>query len=120
MNDVAVIHQAEPDPAGDRRGDAAVRELKFGARDGTLIALDHAGEISYRGLLIVEVLARDDLLVVQDLVARKQRPGVLERRFIFGERALSLDKLDLERAGIDLSQQVAGFYDLALGKTYLF
>src|ERR1700722_6727094 len=60
MNDIARIHQPEPDPPGDRRSDAAVSELKFGIVDDALVALDRASELSDQSLLVVEVLSRDN------------------------------------------------------------
>src|SRR5208337_1383347 len=74
MNDIARVHQPEPNPARDRRSDAAINQLKL---------------------------------------------GVFERRHIFRERALGLGELHLIRTRIDLSQQIAGLYQLSLGKIYL-
>src|ERR1700691_4013105 len=118
MNDIAGVHQAQTDPAGDRRSNTAVNELKLGVIDSALIALDRAGVLSDQRLLVVEVLARDDFLVVEFFVAGVKNFVVFEVRQIFRERPLSLRELHLIWTRIDLSQQIAGLYYLPFGKIY--
>ena len=119
MNDIARVHQPEPDPPRNRRSDMAINQLKLGVVDRALVALDRSGILPDQRFLIVQVLPRDHFLRVKFLVARIQNFVVLERRQILGERAFGLRQLHLVRTRIDLSQQIAGFYDLPLGKIYL-
>jgi hypothetical protein len=61
----------------------------------------------------VELLAGNGVLLDQDLVALEIEARVLQRRLVLRVLALLLLEGDLERAGIDLGQQVALAHELA-------
>ena len=62
VDDVAGIDQAQPEPRGERGGDAAVDELQLGAVDLRLVGLHRALVLANQGLLRVELLLGDGVV----------------------------------------------------------
>ena len=118
VNDVAGIHEAQPDSPGDRRGDPRIHQLQLGSVDLPLIRLDDPFRLANQGLLGIQLLFRDQLLPVEIPVTLQIELGVLQQRLIARHLAFHLGQLRLEGAGIDFSQQFAASDDLALFKQH--
>ena len=86
------------------------RLAKLSPRWKVLLTSGEFGD-DYRKLLL-----GDRVLLEQDLIARQVGPCVFEQCEIAGELAFGLHQLHLERARIDLGQQLSGFDDLALAE----
>jgi len=113
-NDVARVHQAQPDSTADRRGDAAVGQLELGHVDLSLVELDDAFVLVRQRLLGIELLLRDRILGPQPAVPLHIEPGVLEERLVAHHLSLGLGQLHLEGPRVDLGQQLAALDELAL------
>src|SRR6185369_4773496 len=109
MNDVARIDQTQTDSSGDRRSDAAIGDLNFGVVDLSLIDVYDALILMDRGDLCVELLLRDRILAIGDLVTVEIDLCVFKQRLIALKLSLGLGQLRLKRTRIDLRQQLALF-----------
>ena len=113
MDDVAHVHQAQPDAPADRRGDLREAEVEPGSFDGGLIGFDGALELPDLSALRVELLLGDDAGVPQSLISLEVYLGVIQLRLVAGKLALGLVQRRLVGARIDLDQQFAVGYVLA-------
>ena len=104
----------KPDAAADRRGDAGVGELQLRAVDLALVDLHRAFVLAHERRLRVDLLLRDRVLLEQRAVALEVELRVLEQRVVARQLSLGLRELHLERARIDLGEQLAFLDDLAL------
>ncbi len=116
---VALVDLAQADPALDRRGDAAVRDVELLLVDLRLVGGDDALVLLDRRGLRVDVLLRDRILPVERLVAGEVEAGVLQQRLVAQELALVLRQQRLVGPHVDLGQEVAGLDGLALAKADL-
>ena len=114
VHDVAGVHQTQPHAAGDRRGDAAVGELNLRGVDLALVVLDRALELVNQRFLGVQLLPRHRVRRDEHLEPLEIDPGVVEQRLIALELAFELGELRLERARVDLRQQISAADDLPL------
>ena len=103
-------------PSGDRRRDAAVREIELRARDLALIALECAGELIDSRHLRVDLLLRDGVTGDQRLVPLKIDLRVSEGGFVFRRLTFGLRELHLKWTRIDVSDHVALVHDLTLAQ----
>src|SRR5215813_15473182 len=83
MHDVALVNQSDTGPAGQRRGNRRVVELRFRVVDGRLIALNLRLELRYHGALRIDLLLWGE-------VARRQIGETLQVDFCVGEVSLVL------------------------------
>src|SRR4029079_18903818 len=65
---VALIHEAQPDASVNGRGDARVRDLQLGVVDLSLIGLDHSFQLPDQRFLGVELLLGDKSLLEEPTV----------------------------------------------------
>ena len=115
VDDVPRVDEAETDAAGDRRSDAAVVDVGRGGVDLTLVELDGPLVLLDERRLLVEHLLRDRILAPETLVAREVDLRLRQERLVARELPLGLQQLGLERARVDLGEQVAFPNDLAFG-----
>src|SRR5579883_1457680 len=132
MHDVARIDQAKADAAVELGYDAAVDQLQLDILDGAFVGLDDAfvrfdGALGLTngGGLGIGLLAGNDTLGCQFVVAALVGAGVFKRGLVAGELplrlgqlAFRLNELRLIRARVDFGQQVAFMNELALLERY--
>ena len=118
VHDVAGIHLAQPGPPGDRRRDAAVRELDLDALEQAAIVLHRALVLADERALGIELLLGNGIGLRQRLVAREIEARVVQQGLIASELALVLRQLRLEGLAVDLGQQIALADQLALAKLH--
>ena len=116
MDDVARVDQPQADPAADRRGDVAVRDLQLGIVDLGLVGLDRAFALPDQGQLSVELLLGDRLGTDQRVVAIQVELGDLEPGLIADQVAFGLLLHHVVGPRVDLGQQVALFDELPFGE----
>ena len=111
-DDVALVGEAEADPAAERRLDIGVAELRLGVLVH-IIGLDQRGLRDDGRLLGVELLFGGEILLRQRLVALQVELGVVERGFVL--RLLGNDLIERGLIGprVDLRQQITGLDDVA-------
>ena len=97
MDDIPRIHQTQTDPAADRGRDPAVDQLQLGVIDLPLVGLDRPFVLPHQGLLGVELLFGDGVLLPEIPVSLQVEDGVLQERLVAGHLTLGLGQLDLER-----------------------
>src|SRR5579862_3790101 len=115
LHDVAQIDQAQANTSGNRRGDVAIDDVEFRARNRAFVGFDRTPRLFEHRLLIVEILLRDDSLRNQDPVAFIGDLRVIEGPLVFHQLTLRLYQRDLVGTRIDFHQRVADFHDLTLG-----
>ena len=103
-----------PGDAGDRRLDLGVVELGLRVGDRGFVGGDLGGELGDGGALGVGLLPRREFAELG--VALKVEIGVGEIRLVLLLLGLGLVERGLERAGVDLDQQIALVDHLALGE----
>src|SRR3984893_2931464 len=113
MDDVALIHQTQPDAPGDGSSDPAVGQLNLGGLDVRLVTYYRPRGLAQHRLLIVEVLSRDYALLVQGSIPRQGDFRIEQRGLVFRQLPLSLGQLRLVWARVDFHQQVALMHRLA-------
>ena len=116
MHEVALVDLADADPAGDRRADGAVLQLRGGVVDLRLVVEDLRLRRVHRGALLVELLAAGEVLEHEVGVAVQVEDGTLQRRLVLGAVGDLLGQHRLQRAWVDDRQRVAGLHVLALGE----
>jgi hypothetical protein len=117
MDHVALVYQRESDPSRQRRCNAAVGQLELGVVDLGLVALDDPPVLINRSRRGVELLprdGRDGFLGTLELELR-----VLQQRLVPGELTFCLAQLDLERARVDLREQLTFVDELTVGEVDL-
>ncbi len=116
---VAGIDLAKSEAAVDRRDDLRVGQVEAGARDLRLGRLDGAVQLSDLRFLADHLLRRDQLFLLQLLVALEIGLGVAQPGLVLFERALRLRQLHLIGPRVDLGQHLALGDALALGEVHL-
>ena len=111
MNDVALIHEAKANDTGDRRGDAAVGQLKIDVGDLAFIDLHRRLGLIDQRLLRVALLFGDGTPGIG--VALEVGGGVVVEGLVFRQLPLGLDELHLKRTGINFRQQVVLVHQLS-------
>src|SRR6185437_6968167 len=106
VDDVAGIHLAEADAAGDGGGDLAVREVQSGGLDRGLVAGHRALVLVHECSLRIKLLLGNDVLLVQGQVALIVNLIVVIQGGVMRELALGLGKGSLVGTGINIDQQV--------------
>ena len=107
MDDVAGIHQTQPDAAGDRRGDLAVIQIHFVHVNYALVGSHGALSLMHCGDLGGVDLFLNGVLLEQFVVAVQIDAGIVQHGLVLDQLALGLLQRGLIRAGIELQQQVA-------------
>ncbi len=102
----------------DRRDDARVVQVEAGARDLRLARLDGAVQLPDLRFLADHLLRRDQLFLLQLLVALEVGLGVAQPGLVLFERALRLRQLHLVGPRVDLGQHLALRHALALGEVH--
>lgn len=116
---VALIDLTKTGAAIARRPDTTVVQLQLGAIHVGPIA-DQAGlRLGDQRSLGIQLLTRDQIIFGEALVAHQIASGVVQQRRIARQRSLGLLQLDLERAWVDFSQQIAGLHLLPLREVQL-
>ena len=113
LHEVPLIHQAQPDPPADRRGDAGVDKLHFNTLDQSLIVFDGAFELVHQGYLRIVLLPWNCILLDEHCETLEIEARVVQQSLVTRQLSLELGQLGLEWARVDFSQQVAGTNDLA-------
>src|SRR6185369_11996607 len=109
MNDVAGIDEAQTNPSCDRRRDPAIRELNVRIIYLPLIELHNALELVDRGHLRVELLFRNRVLAVRNLITTEIDVRIFQEGFVALILTLCLFELSLKRTRVNLCKQVALF-----------
>ena len=108
--------EAEADAAADRGGDGGVIELHLSGVDRRGVGRLLGDELVDQRVLGVELLLGGEALLGEGRIAHEVEPGVGERRLILGLLGLGLVEGGLERARVDLRQEIAGLDHLAFGE----
>ena len=103
----------KPTRPRNRRRDPAIGKLDFGVVDLCLIDIYDAFVLMDRGELRVELLFRNRVFAVSNLVTIEVDVCILEQRFVALILAFRLGQLRFKRTRIDLRQQVTLFDHLA-------
>ncbi len=111
---IAGVDLAQPDPAGDRRGDVTIDEVEFLRVDLRLVDPDLRPVLRDGIDLVVARLRRDRVLRRQGVVALEIDLGASERGLILGELRLVLLQRHLVGPRVDLGEKVALLDVLAL------
>ncbi len=111
IDDVADVDLTQAGDAGDRRLDAGVIELGLGVEDRRVVGRDLRGELGHGGALGVGLLPGREF--AEFCEALQVQIGVGEVGLVLLLLGLGLVERGLERAGIDLHQQVALFHQVA-------
>lgn len=69
MHDISYIHEPQPDPPADRRGDMRIDNLQLGVVDRALVGFDCAFELPDLRLLRVYLLFGYHALFVEKLIS---------------------------------------------------
>ncbi len=115
-HEIADVDLADARDAGDRRGDLREAELRLRARGRGRIGCDHRFLLAHELALVLEILARDEVFLDELLEARECRARCAELRFVLVLLGDRLVVRGLERARIDLGDEIADFYFLAFGE----
>ncbi len=107
MDDVALVHQAQPDASCDRGRDLRIGHLDLGRRDVRPVAFHRSRGLAYQRLLVVEVLCRDHALLVQGSIPLQRDLGIEQRGLVFRQLPFSLGQGRLVGTRVDFHQQVA-------------
>src|ERR1043165_5091196 len=107
MNDVARIDETQTNASGNRRRDAGIADVDFRSVDLSLIDLHDAFVLMDRGDLRVELLFRNRVFTVGQLITIEIDVRVFEQRLVTQWLSLCLFELRLKRTRIDLREQVA-------------
>ena len=110
MNDVADVKQANAGDTIKRRDQRGIAELGLGVFDRSLVAFDLRIELVDGSLLVIELLSRDGIAFRKLSVPLQVQLRILQMRLIALQRSLSLLKLGLIRARIDLCEQLVRLY----------
>ena len=116
---IALVHLAQPHPAGHRRGDVAVDQVQLGAIHRALVGFDGALILPDQRRLGVQRLARQAVLRHQLAVAGQIKLRVLQQGLVMRQRALGLLLRHLVGARIDLRQEIALLHDLPFGERHI-
>ena len=119
VDDVPLVHLAHPHPPGDGRGDVRVVELRPGIFDGGLIGLHGGHHLIRQEPLGVVTLLIEDPLVDQVLVTLEDESRVGELGVVLRLFRDGLVQRGLERARVDLREQLPFLHVLALGERHL-
>ncbi len=116
---VADVDQTQADPSGDRRGDAGIAEVEPGGVDRRLVELHRPLVLLDDVGLVFGLLARDGIQRDELLEAHEVHLRLVEQALIALQRADGLVERRLERARIDLRQQLAFLHVLAFLKGHV-
>lgn len=112
LHDVAHVGLLEARATGYGRRHTRVGQLQLRVVHGRLLGLDRAFELAHQSLLRLQLLSRQRVLGQQVAVAGQVEPGVFQLGLVARQRAFSLRKCRLQRARVDLRQQLAGLHRL--------
>ena len=107
------------DPAGDRRRDPAEFQVQLRPSDRRLVGGDRGQGLVALGDGLVEVLAAEDAPVEQGRVPLVVGGGLADAGLVAGVLGLGQVQLGLERAGVDLEEEVALAHLRARGEGHL-
>ena len=116
---VALVHQPQADTAADRRRDPAVDQLQLRIVDLPLIGFHDPFRLTDHGLLRIQLLLGNKTLFVQTFITFVVQLGVFQLRLVARHLPFGLNQLHLERARINLGQQLAALDDLSLLEEHL-
>ena len=119
MHDVAGVDQARSHAAVHRRGDAGEAQLHLGELHLCGVGLHGRFELVHQRLLRVDLLLRGGVLRDQRGVALEVGARVDELGLVLGFCRLRLCELGLQRARVELREQLAGLDVLPFDKADL-
>ncbi len=93
--------------------------MQSGIVDLTAVRFHRPLILPHQRILRVHLLAGDRVLGEQSLIAGKVDAGIVEQGDVAIQLSLGLVEQDLERARVDLGQQVSGLYHLAFAEIHL-
>ena len=94
---IAGVDQPQADAAADRRDDVAIGDVELGGVDLRLIGRHRRLVLRDEEDLILDLLARDRILLAQRLVAREIGLRLRVQRRVLGELPLRLGERGLDR-----------------------
>src|SRR5580765_4822227 len=98
LNEVPLIHQAQPDPPADRRGDAGVDQLHFNTLDQSVIVFNGAFELVHKGYLRIVLLPWNCILLDEHCETLEIEARVVQQSLVTRQLSLELGQLGLEWA----------------------
>ncbi len=107
IDHIAFVNLAQAKPARQGRDDTGMAKFELGAIDRSLIALARSQKLLHQGGLCVNLLLRDGVLLVQQLIALQIALCVLELGRVLRLLTQGLIQLHLIAAWVNLRQQVA-------------
>ena len=113
-HDVARVHLAQADAAGDRGDHARIRELQLRVVDVALVGLHRGLVLAHERLLRVDLLLRNRILREQRAIALDVDARVFEQRLVARQLSAGERELHLEGTRIDLGEEIALLHHLAL------
>ena len=118
LNNVALVDKNAPDAAVDRRPDGAIGELKPAVLDIGFVRLDRGCQRVRVGAELVVLVLGHIVLLDQDLVPFSLIFGIFRLRRVPCQLCLGLLERGIVGTRVDLEEQVALFYILALFKMH--
>ena len=119
MHDVAHIDQARAHATADGRGDLGEAELHLGIGDLCLVGLQRGFELGHERALGFELLVRGRVLRHQRGVALQVGARIAHLGTVARLLRLGLRQLRLQRARVELRQQLSGLHVLAFAEADL-
>ena len=116
VQEIALVHLAYADPAGDGRAQRGVAELGLRVIDLRIVVADLGAVLIDQGLLLVELLAAGEILHHQIGVAVQVQHRPIQQRLVLLPSGLLLFQLRAQRARVDERERRALLHILPLGE----